>query len=105
MTERVRIQDVKPFAVPARLSDLRGPRTGVLTLPRRVYWGPVAVVDIGTFGDTVKAYQATIREAGPADQAAILNEDRLREVWSSLLLPSRVRSAWEQRFAELESRP
>lgn len=98
---RVFYRDTKPYDVPERLDELHGPRSGRLELPVNVYWGPQAIVDLDTLSGVVKAYQATLREGRVVDQVELINRELLREVWSELMLPDRVRVLWETRFPEL----
>lgn len=74
---RVFYRDIKPYDVPARLEDLRGPDGGQMTLPINVYWGPWSVVDLDIESDVVKAYQAALREGRVVDQVTLLNRDLL----------------------------
>jgi hypothetical protein len=101
MNPRVLFQDVKPVDVVASLDDLRGPATGPLVLPLEVYWGPEPLVDLASTSDVAKAYQAVLREGDTRAQAALLDRDLLVRTWPDLLLPDRVRAAWEARFPEL----
>jgi hypothetical protein len=98
---RVFYRDLKPYDVPDRLDDLRGPNDGRMELPLNVYWGPEAIVDLDTPGGVVKAYQAALREGRVADQVELLNRDLLVKIWPELLLPVRLRDLWESRFPEL----
>ena len=98
---RILVGDIKPCEMPDSLEELRGPTSGLLELPRSVYWGPSAVVDLNTPGGVAKAYQATLREGRVEDQAVLLNSALLITVWNDLLLPVRLRSLWESRFPEL----
>jgi hypothetical protein len=98
---RVFYRDIKPYDVPDQLEQLHGPRSGRMELPRNVYWGPEAVVDLDTVGGVMKAYQAALREGRVIDQVELLNRDLLIEVWGDLMLPSRLRELWESRFPEL----
>ena len=100
-TARMFYRDVKPYAVPSRLTDLHGPAHGRLTLPTNVYWGPNPVVDLDTDDGIEKAYQSVIQEGRVEDLAAILNPARLRAVWAHLLIPARARDEWEARFPML----
>ena len=100
---RVFYRDVKPYDAPARLDELIGPRSGQLTLPHHIYWGPQKSVDLDTEGGIVKAYQAVLREGSTTDQVQLLNRDRLIEIWQELALPGQVRELWESRFPELAS--
>ena len=98
---RVFYQDIKPYDTPASLDDLRGPAHGTISLPVNVYWGPDPDVDLDSAAGLTQAYQAVLREGRTIDQEQILNRDRLLEIWDELLLPGRVRSLWEGKFAEL----
>lgn len=98
---RVFYRDIKPYDVPDRLEQLHGPRSGRMELPRNVYWGPAAAVDLDTVGGVMKAYQAALREGRVVDQVELLNRDLLIEVWGDLMLPGRLRELWESRFPEL----
>jgi hypothetical protein len=98
---RVFYRDIKPYEAPGSLSELRGPRVGIMVLPINVYWGPESAVNLDSEGGVVKAYQATLSEGRVIDQEALLNRDLLIEIWPRLLLPMRVRALWEERFSEL----
>lgn len=101
MAERVLFQDVFPYDVPASLSDLAGPRVGVLVLPHSIHWGPDRAVDLDSDAGRSKAYRAIVREGTRAQQEALLNADVLRELWNDLRLPARCRAVWEARFPKL----
>jgi hypothetical protein len=101
MHARVLTEHTRPFDLPEALSDLLGPGSGRLTLPQHVYWGPTPTVDLSTFGGVSKAYEATLREGLRQDLVALLNGDLLASVWARLVLPLRIRNAWEFRFPEL----
>ncbi|QOT24073.1 transcriptional regulator [Paenarthrobacter sp. YJN-D] len=101
---RVLIQDVIPYEVPERLTDLHGPAEGVLTLPQHVYWGPKADCDLGEPEGVIKAYQALLREGTRADQNELLNAGLLVRVWNELMLPVRCRTLWENKFPQLAQR-
>jgi hypothetical protein len=99
--ERVLIQDVVPYEIPDRFSDLQGPAEGQLTLPRHVYWGPVAECDLSQPEGVIKAYQAVLREGTQKDQADLLNAGLLCRIWPQLMLPVRCRKLWEGKFPHL----
>ncbi|WP_396136348.1 MULTISPECIES: ParB family protein [unclassified Arthrobacter] len=99
--ERILIQDVIPYEIPDRFSDLRGPADGQLTLPHHVYWGPTAECDLGQPEGVIKAYQAVLREGTRKDQTELLNADLLCRVWPDLMLPVRCRQLWEGKFPNL----
>lgn len=101
---RVFVRDVKPYEVPERLDDLKGPAGGVVELPHTVLWAPGGGrVDLDEEGGVGLAYRAVVAEGSVADQVAILNRDRLVAVWQELLLPRRARELWEARFPELRA--
>jgi hypothetical protein len=99
--DRVFYRDIKPYEAPDSLDELRGPKSGLLTLPIDVYWGPTPVVNLDSVGGVVMAYQATISEGSAADQEKLLNRELLIEIWPRLALPARARAIWETRFLEL----
>ena len=99
---RVYFRDVKPYEVPESLDDLRGPDGGTVELRHSVLWAPGSGrVDLDEPGGLGLAYRAVLSEGTVADQIAVLNRDRLIEVWNDLLLPRRARRLWEDRFSEL----
>lgn len=99
---RVFFRDVKPYEVPERLDALKGPISGVVHLPHTALWAPGGGrVDLDAEGGVGLAYRVMLSEGTAAEQAVVVNRDRLVEVWSDLLLPQRVRDLWEARFPEL----
>lgn len=101
MAGRVLFEDVKPYDVPVSLDALAGPSLGPLELPLTVFWGPAGVFDLADPDDVRSAYQAIVRDGRVVDQVALLSREVLVAVWSTLRLPVRVRSLWEDRFPEL----
>ena len=101
MAKRVLYQDIKPYDVPQSLDALRGPESGVLSLPQHVYWGPDPNADLSTLAGVTKAYQAILREGAGDTQEQLLNKALLLRSWGELLLPVRVRALWEGAFPEL----
>lgn len=98
---RVFYRDVVPYYAPLRLENLAGPATGVLRLPRWVYWGPQAVFDLSEAGHVRTAYQALVRVGAVEDQVQFLNQAVVLAVWPGLVLPVRCRQLWESRFPQL----
>lgn len=99
---RVHFRDIKPYEAPTSWADLTGPSHGTVALPHSVFWAPGGgLVDLDAPGVLPMAYQAVISEGTAADQARLLNRDRLREVWAELVLPRRARQTWEERFPAL----
>ncbi|QPL04599.1 MULTISPECIES: transcriptional regulator [Actinomyces] len=101
---RMFFSDVKPYEVPEKSDDLKGPASGVVHLPHRVLWAPGnGRIDLDAEGGVGLAYRAVLAEGTVEDQTAVVNWDRLVEVWPELLLPHRVRRLWEERFPELRA--
>lgn len=101
---RVFFRDIKPYAAPDTLDQLRGPAHGVVDLGHSVLWSPAgSTVNLDEPGGVGLAYRAVLAEGTVDDQIAVLHRQRLLEVWPQLLLPARVRTLWEHRFPELQS--
>jgi hypothetical protein len=79
------------------LDDLRGPATGAVELPLRLFWSaPDRVFDLGDRAATQSMYQKVLREASRAEElTSYLNRGILVAVWPELYLPEAVRRAWE----------
>lgn len=99
--QRVFFRDIIPYDTPSSLEALRGPATGLLTLPITVHWGPERTVDLRTRHGLTKAYRTLVREGTSEQQEAFLNAGLLRRVWPDLILPVRCRALWESRFPDL----
>ncbi|KAK1180564.1 hypothetical protein B7755_021925 [Streptomyces sp. NBS 14/10] len=92
----------KPYVLPESLTELDGPTTGSVTLPRHIDWGPHYVYDLADEADFRLMYERVIREAQTRDDLnAYLNATSLRRGWWGLFLPLSVKTAWEARFPEL----
>jgi hypothetical protein len=89
------------YEIPASLSDLAGPGSGVIDLPRTLYWGPEETVDLGDSVDVQRMYQAVVRTGTAAEQTEWLNRDILIAAWPNLVLPTRCIDLWESSFPEL----
>jgi hypothetical protein len=98
--------EARDHVLPASLSELAGPTSGVVSLPVRLHWGPDNSYDLGDDGETAVMYERVVREAHHReDLGAYLEAGRLRTLWPRLVLPPVVRRLWESRFPELrESR-
>lgn len=82
------------------LASLRGPASGVLELPLRLFWsgpgGTPARFDLDTRYDALAAYQVILGEARtPDDLVSYLDAGLLERLWPSLRLPAAIRQAWE----------
>jgi len=88
--------------VAARLSDLRGPAEGQVTLPLRMFWGPDPTFDLSVKAIREWMYATVLREAvSPDELAEFLDGDTLVALWPDLYLPRGVRRAWEERHPRL----
>src|SRR5690554_2633920 len=90
------------YELPGSLSDLTGPSTGVINLPRTIYWGPAETVDLSDRVDVQRMYQALVRMGTVVQQVEWLNRHILIEAWPDLVLPTRCISHWEDSFPELQ---
>jgi hypothetical protein len=90
--------------VPA-LADLRGPRGGTLTVPRRLYWSGgerCGTVDLSDENEVALAYESIIDAAHlTGELTEYLNAELLARVWPTLGVDRARRQAWESRNASL----
>jgi len=102
-------QEARPgrsVLVAADLADLRGPVSGTVELPLRLFWAPDRAFDLDDPDMLRWMYQTVLREAIHAGElAAYLNGARLTAVWPELFLPRGVRAAWEERHPVLRAVP
>ena len=90
--------------VAADLDDLRGPTTGTIELPLRLFWYPDRTFDLGEPGMLQWVYQTVLREATrEEDLTTYLNGDTLVALWRDLFLPKGVRRAWEDQHPALRA--
>lgn len=87
------------------LADLRGPASGAVTLPLRLYWSPAGrVFDLDDPVALRSMYQVVLGEAIHAEELTeYLNRDTLLAAWPDLYLPKGVRRAWEERHPALRA--
>ncbi len=87
------------------LALLRGPVSGTVELPVRLFWSaPDRRFDLGDEDDLLWMYEIVLREASrPADLTDYLNGKILAAVWPRLGLPPGVRQAWEEQHQQLRS--
>jgi hypothetical protein len=79
------------------LADLRGPVTGTVELPLRLFWsGSDRAFDLGDPGTRQWVYETVLQEASrPDDLAGLLDGATLVALWPTLFVPTGVRQAWE----------
>jgi hypothetical protein len=101
-----------PAARPARrsvvvasLSGLHGPGSGLVRLPRRLYWSGEDENAVFSMDDPDQAglvYEQVLDSARTvADLAGYLNADLLRVLWPNLGMTRERRQAWEAVNPEL----
>src|ERR1700722_14858903 len=95
----------RPVLVIDDLDNLRGPVTGLVELPLRLFWSlPDYRFDLDDPDLRLLYYQTVLREASrPADLTAYLDADSLVALWPDLYLPKGVRRAWEEQHQALRS--
>jgi DNA invertase Pin-like site-specific DNA recombinase len=88
------------------LADLRGPVTGLVELPLRLFWSlPDHRFDLDEPDLRRWYYETVLREATrSADLAGYLDSGTLVSLWPDLYLPKGVRRGWEERHPALRSR-
>jgi hypothetical protein len=92
----------RPYLLPETLGELTGPVTGVIQLPSRLDWSERTEFHLEDPAERNVMYERVIREATRIDDLrSYLNEAVLRQTWSRLFLPTRVRRNWEDRFPDL----
>jgi hypothetical protein len=90
--------------VAADLDGLRGPTTGMIELPLRLFWYPDRRFDLDEPGMLRWLYQTVLREATrEEDLTTYLNGDTLIALWRDLFLPKGVRRAWEDQHPALRA--
>jgi DNA invertase Pin-like site-specific DNA recombinase len=87
------------------LADLRGPVTGSVKLPLRLFWSlPDHRFDLDDPDMRRWYYQTVLREASRAeDLSTYLDGATLASLWPGLFLPKGVRRAWEERHPSLRA--
>ncbi|MFZ2237974.1 MAG: helix-turn-helix domain-containing protein [Gordonia amarae] len=87
--------------VPADLALLDGPVSGRHDPPVNLYWQP-GELDFSDARDVRLFYSSALTKADTAEQFATwVNARALKENWSAIALPSRVRAAWETLHPQL----
>jgi hypothetical protein len=65
-------------------------------LPLHLNWSaPGRVFDLGSRADRARVYEIVLQEGRPADILAYVDGVLLADLWSDLVLPRRVRTAWD----------
>ncbi|SFI43519.1 hypothetical protein SAMN05216275_103156 [Streptosporangium canum] len=89
--------------VPDSLADLRGPATGVVTLPVHLGWSGLTEFDLLDPLLRMSLYRAVITGGGRSDAESYLNAGLLVADWPTLRrgLGPGYRRAWEGKIAAL----
>ncbi|NGO75205.1 transcriptional regulator [Streptomyces sp. YC504] len=89
--------------VPAELTDLVGPCTGVVALPGHVVWSGLREFDLGQPRQRMGLYRTVLAEGLHDDLCRFLNRELLLEQWPVLrkLVSRTIRDVWESAFPEL----
>jgi len=87
------------------LGDLRGPVTGPVELPLRLFWsGTGATFDLGDPGTRQWVYETVLQEASrPEDLTSFLDGQTLIALWPKLFVPKGVRRAWQDEHPVLRT--
>jgi len=87
------------------LARLRGPVTGVVELPLRLFWSlPGYRFNLNDPETCLWYYQTVLREASRVeDLTAYLDAATLVRLWPELYLPKGVRQTWEDRHESLHA--
>ena len=84
------------------LEGVVGTRIGTLILPPHPDWSSRRPVRLDDPASVMEWYAEIMREAlNDAHDLALMNRDLFLRVWPDLILPGRVRAAWQNSFPEL----
>ncbi|MCT1412979.1 hypothetical protein [Corynebacterium sanguinis] len=91
-----------PFSVPSSLDELRGPKTGTMTVPHSIMWARNEhfVADLDNDDSIRTAYCEILGSAALDDLIHLINKDHLRRLWP-VTLDRTITTAWEERFPTL----
>ena len=94
---------LRPVVIPETLEDLRGPASGPVELPVRLYWSAGSrTFDLDSRHEAADMYEAVLDVASSrADLARYQNAGLLVQVWPVLGMSRAKRAAWEDRFPVL----
>jgi hypothetical protein len=85
--------------LPCSLDELRGPLSGTVRLPMRIYWtgpDPESVEwDMSSPQRRARLYEVVLREGDLDDVKTFVDGQELLRLWESLYLPTWLRTAWQ----------
>ena len=93
--------DLRPVAVASRLWRLPIAQALAIVEPGINLWwsGPPRTFDLSQRSQRLRLYEIVLREGRPQDLEAIIDGLLLSEAWPELVVPRRVRSAWDPLIA------
>ncbi len=94
-------------AVPDRLPDLpTADAVRRVELPLHLEWSrSTKSVDLSDRRQRARTYEAVLREGGPVDIESIVDGALLVDLWDELVLPDRLRAAWQPLIDEITDHP
>jgi hypothetical protein len=96
------VRRLRPVIVPVSRDDLRGPVSGVVELPVRLYWSGSRQFDLTDPHQAADLCEAVLDTAATTgDITAYLNASLLIRAWPVLGMNRAKRDAWEGRFPVL----
>jgi hypothetical protein len=97
-------ENTRPTFVPESLWELHGPTDGVVKLPVYLDWSADSNYNLSSPVELRSMYETVLSEAtGEHDLFEHIDRNTLLALWPELVLPRRVRAAWEGAFPELAS--
>ena len=96
----------RPVLLPADLTQLRGPLTGMVrcrcvsTRPTR---GPDRSFDLSDEAERIELYEIVLTDGTGEDVCRYLNHEELLLLWPRLWLPPYVRQVWDPRLGVVAS--
>jgi transcriptional regulator with XRE-family HTH domain len=94
----------RPFWVPNQLPRLPLRQAlAAVTLPLHLNWStPGTRFDLRDRADRARCYEAVLREGLPADISTYVDGALLVDLWSELVLPREIRSAWDEVVGDVQ---
>jgi len=90
---------IREVELPRDLDELRGPTSGRIRLPLRLYWSgpdPQSVEwDAGCEADRRWLYEIVLREGNLEEQRVLVNGAELARLWDVLYLPPHLKLVWQ----------
>ncbi len=98
---------VRDVELPRSLDELRGPTSGVVRLPLRMYWSgphPQSVEwDLADPSRRARLYEIVLREGELDDVRRLVDGGELVRLWDRLFLPGWLREPWARLIEQTRS--